>query len=338
MTARCTTFALLLSLTVGANAQTLTTSNAMPAVGDQFTYHMGTYLPPGSEGEGQTWDLSGLISDQTFTSEYISPAATGHDVAFPWATMAAHSAGQPTGFAFYAGMDAGVYFQGTANPNSTIPYTNTELILPIPCSYSTFWMDDFQSNAQVGGVPMMRNGMVNGSADGYGTLILPFGSIANVLRTHMTEVYTDDVQTMFPMHIEYNNDVYSYYKPGVHHAIAVLATLTTTTNGLPSTVQTALWTADETVGVQDALRNAIGIDVFPNPAQYRLTLTYGSQGGNMQVEVLDANGREVLNTSIQAALGIGNQTLDVGALPQGLYLVRVTDRRGQQGTCRFVKR
>lgn len=74
--------------------------------------------------------------------------------------------------------------------------------------------------------------------------------------------------------------------------------------------------------------SAAHVTVFPNPAQdmINVNLPLGSSG---VISVLDATGREVIGTRVQQ----GTTTLDVGALPQGLYTIRSAD--GAMG--RFTK-
>src|SRR5690606_38227849 len=97
------------------------------------------------------------------------------------------------------------------------------------------------------------------------------------------------------------------------------------------------WLADGTVGVEEALRNSIGVDVFPNPAAEQAVVTFSSTGGTLTLEVLDQTGRMVRTALLTGQpLGIGQHTIDVSGMPAGMYMLRITDANGEQGTKRLV--
>ena len=64
------------------------------------------------------------------------------------------------------------------------------------------------------------------------------------------------------------------------------------------------------------------VSVFPNPTAGHVVVSL-NDARDVQVEVVDALGRRV-----RSAVGAGRQTLDLGGLPVGLYLVRVTTEAG----------
>ncbi len=73
--------------------------------------------------------------------------------------------------------------------------------------------------------------------------------------------------------------------------------------------------------VVDATTLSIGINLFPNPANYHINIhsTYSIQ----QVQVIDVLGNEVLNRSAN-----GNLDLDISMLPKGLYSFVITTDKG----------
>lgn len=68
--------------------------------------------------------------------------------------------------------------------------------------------------------------------------------------------------------------------------------------------------------------DGIALSVFPNPTTGRLVVSL-DDARDVHVEVVDALGRRV-----RIAAGTGRQALDLGGLPVGLYLVRVTTEAG----------
>ncbi|WP_412062628.1 immunoglobulin-like domain-containing protein [Rubrivirga sp. IMCC45206] len=81
-------------------------------------------------------------------------------------------------------------------------------------------------------------------------------------------------------------------------------------------------TAAATVAAPEAL--TLGT-AYPNPARDRATLRLGlPEAGPLSVVVYDVRGREVAATRGTAEAGWHASTLDVAALPSGVYVVRVT--------------
>ncbi len=75
------------------------------------------------------------------------------------------------------------------------------------------------------------------------------------------------------------------------------------------------------------------LTAFPNPAKDHLTLDLSAFTGVVDLEVLDAMGRTVLQPS---RFNAGRHTVDVSALPQGAYVVRM--QAGDRiANCHFVK-
>lgn len=87
----------------------------------------------------------------------------------------------------------------------------------------------------------------------------------------------------------------------------------------------------EASGVEEIASPVLHAEVAPNPADDRLRVVV--EGGILQAaQVVDMNGREVLNASGDRA-----KEMDVHALPQGAYAVRIRTDKGLL-TERFNKR
>lgn len=326
--------ALAMTIASISDAQTLTEASNAPVAGDVLNYHGAPYAAPTAPGTGQTWDLSSLQSSQSTTVTYVTPASTGHAATFPNANLAAND-GQG-GYQFYVTSAAGFEVAGAYSSNGpvAIPYQNPERIISYPCSYGTTWTDPFSSNYTSGGVATVRSGSITGHADATGTLIMPYGMVSNVIRIHTNEVYSD-VNEFFTIEYDFNN--YYYFTPGVHAPLYVTYDMVTTVNGFPQTSQMASWTTDNSTGMSEALANAIGIDVFPNPASDQMAVIYSSNGSTTTMQVIDATGRTVRSEDLGAvAIGIARADISVADLAPGAYLLRIIASNGEQGTKRLV--
>lgn len=83
----------------------------------------------------------------------------------------------------------------------------------------------------------------------------------------------------------------------------------------------------DAVGVNEANTEQVGVS--PNPATDVLNIA-GAKW--TKATILDLQGREVLTAPVFAG------KLDVTSLPAGAYILRMSDRAGNQGTARFERR
>lgn len=301
-------------------AQTLTNSNFSLQPGDQFTYRLGLGAVFGQGGVDLTWDYSSLEFDNSENQYYFDPSTVPSSVLFPSATVADHDPGG--GVRFYRASDAGLDYLGLVNGWDTILFEDPNRLMGYPLGYGNSYEDDYHvtiygADAQVGW------GHKTHSADGTGDLILPFGTISNVLRVHSTSI---NMGTTGGDTASISHEWYSFYKPGVHSEV-----LTGESDG-----SWTVWLDEYSIGMADALLHPIGIDLLPNPATSAVELIYSHTGRKMTCTVLDATGRVVLNKDLSGPVGIGRHRIDLGGWGSGLYSVRITDADGALGVKRLI--
>ena len=312
-----------------AHGQTLTNATNSPVLGDVISVNFaGVPTPIGPAGQDQTWNYSDLDSPFSSMLDVVASAITPSAASFPDATIAFVD----DNFEYFKTNDAGLSFSGSQEPGDPngLVYQDLEMLLSYPCVFNTSWTDAFA--ASYGSpVSMTRMGTVTGFADGFGTLIMPYGTVQNVLRVRTTEVYTDINVGLDTT--EYDLTTYCFYKPGFHYQL--LGIVSGTIGG--SGIDQAYWSANYVDGISEALINNIGLQLSPNPATGHTTLVYTGTGSNMQLTVFNAVGCAVHNELLLGrTVGIVQHTLDIGSLAQGLYQVRITAMDGQQGTTRLV--
>jgi hypothetical protein len=84
---------------------------------------------------------------------------------------------------------------------------------PYPLNYldsETNWT--YNGQTTVSGVPLLFEGSVDMEADGYGTLVLPWGSIPNVIRVHRV-IFEERFNSGQAGYVEL--EYYEYYTPGI---------------------------------------------------------------------------------------------------------------------------
>lgn len=320
--------------TLAMHAQPTITNSVCPAVGDEFLNHFtDAALATPATGANVSWDYSAAVFDQSTTGQYVAP-----------------DAGAPAGTTV---MDVGtsgisVYYQTSAAAFSvlgsggsflTMDCSDPQANLLFPLTMGSTGNDAFSCSGTTFGFGFTRAGSTQFNAVGYGTLTLPYGTFSNVLLVAIHQTYTDDMASTALNDVEYTTDGYFFLKPGVKSVLLASSTITQVAeDGQTNSAEQSQMLDESAVGVQEALAQQIGMELWPNPAQGSVEVVCGVMAaGAMQLAILDGNGRTVLDRSGQlTAPGIRKETLDLAGLAPGVYLVRVADGQGAVGMKRLV--
>lgn len=90
--------------------------------------------------------------------------------------------------------------------------------------------------------------------------------------------------------------------------------------------------------MQAAQRTTLGMDLYPNPASDQINVRFASdEGTSVGIELFDGTGRMVNQRSVAASEGVNIVPIDVNALPEGIYMVRVSNG-AETLVERFVRR
>jgi hypothetical protein len=327
---------LLVAATTASHAQTLNGASNSPQIGDSFVLQYSTPLSPGNAGSDQTWDFGAATVDTTEIQHFVAPQGTPGFSTVPNADLA-----MTTDFANYGYWIAndqiwalaGSY---SANEGLGFAYTDPATYIAYPCSYNSTWTDTYGYTFDGGGIQVTATGTLAAEADGLGTLIMPYGAVSNVLRIRQES----DETTLLPDIGELNVETtqYLYVKAGVRFPLAILSTSISTVFGIPSEPENDMvWLDGSSVGIAEAISSAIGLELFPNPAHDRVSITFGAPSGDVQLQLIDGNGRVVLNEQLlQQPMGINRVDLPLNNIPAGIYLVRITAANGDQGVQRLI--
>lgn len=303
----------IITLVLGSaplGAQTLTAAFNNPVPGDQFLEHTSSVLyNPGPQGVDVIWDFSALNVVADTLRVWCEPDTTPYAASFLPATLALAVAGGNWYDYYYTNNEA-LEYMGDAGPNHLTFYSDVMTVLKYPLSYGDDWNETcaIESDTSISGTSV---GVVMGT----GSLIMPYGTVSNVVRVRLTvSIYNEYTGTTLRV---YNK----YYKPGVHAPLLVLD------QHRPPPV----WIDGASIGMAEALRNAIGMEVVPVPASSTITVTLVAGGGDLEMTVHDARGAVVVQRALRGAPGIMQERIDVAGFAPGLYHVRVVDARGGQG-------
>lgn len=316
-----------------ATAQpTLTSGSASPVPGDESIYQSALFMDQGPAGAGQTWDLSSLTNLASATRQWVAPVATGVGGPFPNATVAVGLTANH--FLFYKATATGFEEDGFSLLTTVSTCGDRLTLMQYPLAFGGVFSDDMQCDITDGVTSWEETATITAGADSYGTLVLPWGTVNDVLRVR-TQTHREETQ--YGTVSDY--DTYSWYKPGVHFAIATIETRVATFSGFTIRDSSTAVLDASAIGMEEALRYSIGVDLQPNPATDRVEVVYGVAGGRaLSIDLIDLTGTTVRTfPRTTNAAGVQRETIDLHGLSGGAYLVRVTDHTGAFGMKRLVK-
>ena len=88
-----------------------------------------------------------------------------------------------------------------------------------------------------------------------------------------------------------------------------------------------------TVGIDQPEADSFSLKVFPNPTSNSVSIQT-EHSGPLEWQLLDVSGKRLLQQGLPA---FSLQTIDLHALPAGVYLLRATDERHKVRTFKIVK-
>ncbi len=304
------------------NAQpNLTSANSAPVAGNSVTgkhgYAFEFFASNAISGANVSWDFSDLSPNQTYQYDIVNPSTT------PYANSVS---GETVAMSYQ-----GIYDYNAVSTNSwdriksyfsasTIyDYTNPFTIIEYPCSYGSTFSDTYEMEATAAD-PFTRTGSYTATADGYGTLILPWGTITDVLRIRYHETWTDDYPSFGTLQGE--QYICLYVHPGSPYVL--LSVYEDTGSYTSFNYMQPLGTS-----LPNDLAQDVTFNIYPNPANSFVTIAGVQSGSTEQLIILNSFGQTVTNTNM-TYLATNGYRYDVSSLAAGVYtFILVGDERKQ---------
>lgn len=306
---------------------TLTSGSHAPKIGENYSGH--TYdaeaVTPGPGGANVTWDFSGISSQGTFSTEYVNPS-TLSDASNHTGANLATSGGQGESY-FYVDNSSyemvGMYTQSATR----LSFTDFRTTMKYPITYGDVHAGTLDGTMEIFAANMTydRAGTTHIEADGYGTLIMPYGTINNVLRVIVVHEYSDD---MSGTSIDYVDSTYMWYNDeGI-----ILTYVSFEGSGM--TDYSGTYTDEALVSSPEIVEKNAAIRIFPNPAQDNLNILLLDNHRNAKVQITDLTGKIIEVKSLPA--GAERFTTDVSNLAKGIYIVQVIEDKTVVATQKLV--
>ena len=297
---------------------TITASSFTPQVGESFLLHIFNYTPAGVPGAAITWDFSTVSATGTSTVNYVDPSSTSSAASFSSSTLAAN---QSTVSMYYHGTSSDYYYDGAVASGNLVPYSDPEKLMHFPFTYEDTYSDNLAATF-TSGVTIQRAGNVTVTGDAYGTLILPYGTINNVIRVKTTENYTDSYNVGSPVTLHYLTTIYHWYKAGTHYPLMTLTSL-----DQDGTVTQAATYLDQShiSAIEENFADAIQLNLFPNPSEDQSSITFNlAAAENVKLEVYNSTGQRVdLIEENRLAPGAHRYEINTADYATGLYTLKI---------------
>ncbi len=229
-------------------AQPVISLKATPKVGDelQITTIEASTLSTGLTGDIVTWDFSDVVPLHSQTAKVVSASNTPHGASFPNADIAvAYSEGLKMGstanvtYEFFSDNGNQFMLNGLTTDNLVVNYSNPQTLTFAELTYGDRYKDDFSGNFKVNKSAIEKTGKVKVNVDAYGTLILPYGTLEDVLRIKTVREYTDKLVGT-EMTFDYLVETYAWYHPSFSYPLLVISNETVKDSPKPA-VSTAFY-------------------------------------------------------------------------------------------------
>lgn len=197
------------------------------AIGDSASYLAvdATGLNPGPAGNGITWDFSNLtrIPAEDYETRWDSPNVAPNQADFPGANLVEiQDLEDTTGYTFFDVSDSRFILLGLDLPDvGVLTYSDTNLWINFPLSFGESQNDDFvgtYTSTELGPPTIVnRTGNLMTTYDGYGTIILPDGTVVNdVIRLKLNQTIDDVINASgITVTTRVITETYEWFKQGV---------------------------------------------------------------------------------------------------------------------------
>ncbi|HBH06398.1 MAG TPA: hypothetical protein DDX92_07330 [Flavobacteriales bacterium] len=303
-----------------ANAQiTLTEATHAPLAGESYTYNVKNNVhPAGIEQDGQNvvWDVSSIGVSNQQTKSYDLASMGAHAPMYPGATIMSIT-NIPDIAGYFDVWQNGIRFLGDHTEISgfeeqIVHSSGVYMFLPFPFSYG-----DAASSSYFGTYTNSFNQTANRTGQrsifcqGFGTLVLPYGAVENVLKVTSSTLYTDIGAGIDKDFVE---TMYSFYD--ARNRVPIATFFTKYTDGSLSLLSFSyLDQASIKVGLNDVLGESF--KVYPNPVTDEVYIS--SPIPIDRIEFLSLTG-QIIRSIKSPGLNIA---IDLAELTAGLYFIKV---------------
>lgn len=304
------TLPVLLMISQAIAQPTITSGSLSFVPGDQFMRSNCDTIDPGPAGAAQSWNFTGLTGcDAPLIDAWVAPIG-GSD---PYITVVEQGVGIIR-TDHHAGPGAFELVGYYDDPQNGETYIDPEDLVRYPMDYTDSYTDTYNGDKLIANVAHTFTGTRTVTYDGWGSITVPWGTVASVYRLHSH----DSLVVAGPNGYTDVSDQYDFIQPGLKEPILRARTAFYDNGGFSFHYGLSYLYIPGGVGTME-VAPAVSVVLFPNPAEGSITIHTGWSSIE-RLEILDASGR-IVHAATQLP---GRVTLDLrDRVTPGLYQVGV---------------
>lgn len=320
-----------IALSVDTSAQPALYKNVLPTMGSIYGYHDVPFQPPGKPGTGLKWDLSGVPTGSVvpyyWTNINVAPGAG----AFPDNAAVLQIPGEPT--SYYLLGDTALFWLGTYADTALVRFDPPMAVIDLPCGMNTAWVDSGVAAVTGAGRIDMRITSMHAQADAWGTLVMPYGTVNNVLRVRSELRVTSKYE---PQRLRLHEVRYAWYCDRSPMPLLIVVER----SGWPPPQRFMRWLDGSWQDDPGKLFKPVVLHAFPDPCDEVATVDLPATKADRTIlQLLDEQG---LVRKQWLAEFSGPQTrrmtLEMVDVPVGNYTLNWIGTSGTLGNARLQKR
>jgi hypothetical protein len=336
-----TTINFLLSLstaivytTAMGQSPVITSTNQLHAIGDSTVYvdaNSFGFDPIPAGGPSVNWNYASLVTSGGITFRYEDPATAASSASFPGANEAMALSATP-GHEWFVTNSNTITRLGYSDPvNGNIIYYGGGFVrYQFPFEAGDSWFTTLYTGTTTisFGVGedsiIVENGSYSASVDAYGTVVLPTGTVNDVVRVHVLESFDLNVYIFGTPAVTQtiSDDYYFWFADNVKDPILIYGT-TDSGSGAPAKV--LRYQPIGTVGINDEILPK-NITIYPNPSNGVFEInTANLDNGNYNIKVHNIVGETVYSGSFTTINN--NMQLDLSKLNKGIYFLNLSNSK-----------
>jgi hypothetical protein len=159
----------------------VTADGAAPFLGFSYTEITATsFVDEPQMGPDVVWDYAGL--EESFQLLFAWSAIPNQQQQDTWPNAQFYRGGDSN--KYFSVSPEGVFLQGQQHLLSQLIYQDPELVVKFPMNFGDSWSDEWAGTQTGNGT---RVGKRQALVSGYGTLIMPWGEVNDVLRVDLVD-------------------------------------------------------------------------------------------------------------------------------------------------------
>ncbi|REC63802.1 hypothetical protein DRF65_03600 [Chryseobacterium pennae] len=292
-----------------------------------------TSITAGSSGANITWDFS--MYTGTNPVAYTVRACPGQSNCFRFpganriATMTTVDTHDFSSMTDTEATTLGSY-SGPALGDVTVTYINPLTEYKFPITYLQQFDDTYEFNSVSAAIGNTNEtGQVSVSVDGYGTVITPRGTYANVLRIKRMRTGTQTFAgSPTPITATYTNESYQWVSQ-TEGMVFSFAINTFVLNGNTNISKSVSYLDPTVLSTAELNRRAEEFAIYPNPSSDFITIA--SKEDIRKVTITSLDGKRVLAVE-------NSENIDVSKLSKGVYILQGELKNGNVVSKKIIKK